>query len=481
MCGTYKYLIKLLLLVALGGLSTTSATLRTVSQISAGSLHTCALLDDATVKCWGKGEFGRLGYGNEQDRGDQANEMGDLLAPVDLGSGRTAVQISTGRFHTCALLDNARIKCWGGGAQGRLGYGDEQRRGDDPNEMGDSLPFIDLGTGQTPVQISTGGYHTCALLDDSTIKCWGAGGRGQLGYGNDEDRGDRANQMGDMLPAINLGTGRTTVQIAAGDLHTCAVLDDGTAKCWGEGDNGRLGYGDTFDRGDRSSEMGNGLPVVDLGTGRTAAQISKGEAHTCALLDDGTVKCWGANDRGQLGYGDTLSRGNGPSEMGDNLPVVDLGTGRTALHVSTGAQHTCALLDDATVKCWGEAGGGRLGNGDGFRNRGNDADEMGDFLPIVDLGNGRTAIQISTGDFHTCALLDDATVKCWGNAASGQLGYGNHQNRGDSSNEMGDNLPIIDLGVIPTPSPSSSPTSVPTLSSVNLCGKAFSSFAQSLE
>ncbi|KAJ1473409.1 regulator of chromosome condensation 1/beta-lactamase-inhibitor protein II [Baffinella frigidus] len=108
--------------------------------------------------------------------------------------------------------------------------------------------------------------------------------------------------------------------------------------------------------------MGANLPAVDLGTGRIALSVSSGNDHTCALLDGATVKCWGSNNNGQLGYGDKLDRGDdNTNEMGARLPAVDLGAGRTALSITATYRHTCALLDDATVKCWGSNDYGQLG------------------------------------------------------------------------------------------------------------------------
>jgi LPXTG-motif cell wall-anchored protein len=125
--------------------------------------------------------------------------------------------------------------------------------------------------------------------------------------------------------------------------------------------------------------MGAALPVVDLGSGVTATAISTGNSHTCALLSSGAVKCWGYNDNGQLGLGDTNKRGDGPGEMGAALPVVDLGSGVTVTAISTGDEHTCALSSGA-VKCWGANGYGQLGLGD--TNKRGDGFEMGDYLPI---------------------------------------------------------------------------------------------------
>ena len=415
----------------------------TTVQVDAEFRRTCALVGDATVKCWGYNFDGQLGYGDQINRGDGPEEMGLRLRPVDLGTGRTAVQISTGSLHTCALLDDATAKCWGSNLAGRLGYGEPQNRGDGPNEMGDNLPAIDLGTGRTVGQIATGS-HTCALLDDATVKCWGEGTFGQLGYGDPNNRGGGPGEMGNNLPAVDLGAGRTALQIAPGFGYTCVRLDDATVKCWGRGLEGRLGYGDESNRGDGPGEMGDDLPAIDLGTGRTAVQVTVGDAHVCVLLDDATVKCWGKGFNGRLGYGDQENRGDGPNEMGDNLDPIELGTGRTALQITAGRLHTCALLDDATVKCWGEGAFGQLGYGD-QNNRGDGPNEMGNNLPAVDLGTGRTAVQVAAGFRQTCAVLDDATVKCWGEGSFGQLGYGDQSNRGDGPGEMGDDLPTVDI------------------------------------
>jgi alpha-tubulin suppressor-like RCC1 family protein len=144
-------------------------------------------------------------------------------------------------------------------------------------------------------------------------------------------------------------------------------------KCWGWNEYDNLGLGDRENRGDDADEMGDNLPAVDLGTGRTAKAISVGSTHTCAILDDGTVKCFGYNAWGHLGLGDTEGRGNSASDMGDNLPTVDLGTGRTAMTISAGNGRTCALLDDDSVKCWG-------------RGIGDSANEMGNNLPVQKFG-----------------------------------------------------------------------------------------------
>ena len=413
-------------------------------SLSAGGAHACELSSGGAVRCWGANATGELGLGDSGNRGDGPNEMSGNLPGVALGTGRTATAVSAGGAHTCALLDDASVKCWGRNSSGQLGLGDTEPRGDGPNEMGDSLTAVSLGAGRTATAVTSGSAHTCALLDDGAVKCWGNGTFGALGQGNNSSRGDGPNEMGDNLPAVSLGTGRTATAISAGDGFTCALLDNASVKCWGSNFSGELGLGDTANRGDAGGEMGDALPAVDLGAGRTATAITTGSNHTCAVLDNASVKCWGLNSTGQLGAGDTSGRGDNPNEMGDFNGGVDLGPGRTATAVSAGQAHTCALLDNARVKCWGLGSTGQLGRGD-TTTRGDGLLEMGEFNIAVDVGTDRTVTAVTTGNDFTCVRLDNVAVKCWGNNSSGSSGLGDTLNRGDNSNEMGDHLSPVFL------------------------------------
>lgn len=418
------------------------------ASLSLGYEHSCGVRYDGAVKCWGANNLGQLGQGDTDNRGDGAAELGADLPAVDLGTGRTALTVAAAFFHTCALLDNHSVKCWGNNGDGQLGLGDVNSRGDGPGEMGDNLPTVDLGTGRTAVSLSAGGGHTCAVLDDASLKCWGYNQYAQLGQPNTANQGDGANEMGNNLPAVDLGTGHTVLTVSAGGGHTCAILDDKSVKCWGHNTDGQLGLGDTLVH----SATGDALPAVDLGTGRTANALSAGSLHTCALLNNNEIKCWGGNAAGQLGLGDGDNRGDGPAEMGDNLSAVDLGAGfaGAAWGVSAGEIHTCALLNGTgayTVKCWGGNTHGQLGAGN-TTPRGKVAGEMGDNLPAVVLGSQtyvHYATALTIGANHTCALLHNDTIKCWGSGSSGKLGLGDVANRGDDPDEMSDFLPSVDL------------------------------------
>jgi alpha-tubulin suppressor-like RCC1 family protein len=424
-----------------------------VRSISAGSTHSCAVVDDGGVVCWGANPEGQLGLGDTINRGNVPLAGGATFQRVDLGAGRTATAVSAGGTHTCALLDNGQVKCWGENNVGQLGLGDLLDRGDDAGEMGDALPAVDLGAGRTATAVAAGSLHTCVILDTASVKCWGANALGQLGLGDTVPRGDNGGEMGDALPVVPLGTGRTVTAITAGLDHNCALLDTEQIKCWGANFVGQLGYGDTTDRGDNSLEMGGVLPTVSLGIGYTAQAISAGLVHTCALLGidsssgivpTGRVKCWGGNSQGQLGQGDTVDRGDDPGEMGDNLAVIALGGARRAVALAAGGFHTCVLTTVGSVGCWGDNNDGQLGIGSNVL-RGDDAGEMGGSLQLAAVSGTETALAVTGGSNHTCAIPQSGGVRCWGANSEGQLGTGDVFTRGDGPGEMGAALVSVPL------------------------------------
>eukprot|EP00798_Chlamydomonas_sp_ICE-L_P025566 gene25566-11216_t len=445
-------------------------------------VKTCVLFENGQVKCWGRNERGQLGLGDSDNRGATPDTLPYNQEYVNLGTGYTATAIASGQFHTCALLDDGAVKCWGENRQGQLGlpFQSATSIGSKPDQMGDNLPTVDLGTGQTANAIAASTWVTsksllsllvtnCDLLDNGSVKCWGENKYGELGPENTDTQNGSPRD-------INLGPDRRATAITCGSHHTCAILDNGSVMCWGWNEQGQLGLGRT---GSQSSTMS----AVDLGTSVSATSISAGSTHTCALLQavSGTVslKCWGNNLYGALGLEDTTNRGDKSNQMGDNLPPVSLGTGRTVIAIQGGLDHTCAILDNGSIKCWGDNDYGQLGvpvamaanfqacvlfdNGKvkcwGKNERGQlglgDSDNRGatpDTLPYnqeyVNLGTGCTATAIVSGRGHTCALLDDGAVKCWGENGQGQLGlpFQNATGIGSKPEQMGDNLPTVDLG-----------------------------------
>ena len=388
-----------------------------------GANFSCAIVTGGQVRCWGYGGEGELGYPGVSVVG--AANTPASVGPVDIGAGFTATAISSGGYHTCAIRNDGSVVCWGFGGDGRLGYGNRENVGDD--ETPGSVGAVDLGPGAKAKAISAGGGHTCAILDDGTVRCWGFGYSGQLGYGATSNVGDGAPDLSVATAgAVDLGAGHTATAISAGARHTCAILDDGSVRCWGNGGSGRLGNGSSDNVGD--DETPGSVAPVDLGPGRTATSISAGDNHSCAILDDGGVRCWGYGYSGQLGYGAQGNVGDVPSSSVAAAGPVDLGAGATAVAISAGASHTCAILGGGGVVCWGYGAEGRLGYGA----TGNIGDRTTPgSAGRVDLGPGRTAIAISAGGRHTCARLDDGSVRCWGYGGNGRLGYCDEGNVGD--------------------------------------------------
>jgi alpha-tubulin suppressor-like RCC1 family protein len=184
--------------------------------------------------------------------------MGANLPALALGAARV---VEVGNQFACALLETGRVHCWGDNFNGQLGLGSSIEKTDTPTAS------VDVGNGRTVVELSVGNSHACVVLDTLLPKCWGYNGSGILGVGSGAASiGHTEAEMGDALRIVNLGDQGLVFALSAGMIHTCAILDAPRAvKCWGSNDKGQLGVGDKENRGAHSSEMGNALPAVDLG------------------------------------------------------------------------------------------------------------------------------------------------------------------------------------------------------------------------
>jgi alpha-tubulin suppressor-like RCC1 family protein len=346
------------------------------------------------VRCWGDNQYSQLGQGPNGVAGRIGDdEPASVGADVDVGG--SALQVAGGKYSSCAILTGGKLRCWGGAA---LGYPPpEQYIGDDetPASAGD------VNVGGTVTSVTMGLQHTCALLSSQSVRCWGTGVSHQLGYAN----------TGNIVEADaggDVDVGGPVQQLAAGRNHSCAVLTSGAVRCWGNNGVGELGYARIGNVSMFETPASNG----DVSVGGTVKQMTAGGTHSCALLESGAVRCWGENQYGQLGYGNTTNVGDTetPASAGD----VDVG-GEVEQLVA-GERHTCALLVGGGVRCWGTGSLGypnELVIGD---------DETPASVGDIDLGG--PASQIAAGGNHTCALLPGGTVRCWGSAYKGELGYG---------------------------------------------------------
>ena len=380
------------------------------------------------MHCWGSNDNGQLG------RSAPSVALAD--GRVDLGTSRRAVGVFAGLEHTCAVLADGAVKCWGLNSFGQLGVGDMVTRGDGVAAMGDGLPVVDLGAGRRAVAIAAGASATCALLDGGRVKCWGDSYQGALGYGDITTRGAAPGTMGEALPDVSLGSRDgaplEATQIVAIDYHSfCAIIsmadtgpDESGLKCWGSNDYCELGIGTSQGglAGDPST-TGNGLPWIDLGktaagATRRAVAAAGGFQFLCVLGDDGAIVCWGDNWSGQLGLGLTSApRSCRPTETGGanlvSLPGPAVAVGARGQSTGGGA-HACALLASGQVTCWGENGHGQLGTGD-------TAPLMRPSAAIA-FGEDFVPDRLVLGDDHSCATSADGAVRCWGSNEQGQLG-----------------------------------------------------------
>lgn len=361
---------------------------------------------------------------------------GGIAAGGNAAAGTTSqlLAVDTGTHGACAINLAGQVKCWGRNGKGQLGVGDTNDRGDDAGEMGAALPFVDLG-GAPASQVAVGAEFACALLGGGTVKCWGTRTNRQLGYDwpssdLNQAAGDEPGEMGASLRAVSFAAADVPIQIDLGARFGCALLQGGTLKCWGN----YYGAGPTPE-------------YAPLELARPVHAFALGRGHGCALHEDGGLVCFGENGYGQLGSGDNLDHAGAPF-------TVDLGTGITATAIAAGGNSTCAILNDGTLKCWGENTFGQLGLGD-TNHRGDAPNEMGDNLQrvavggngqVTDVALGTTSSTPTSSELNICARLASGQVKCWGGNTYGELGLGDTLQRGSASAQMGDALPAVDLG-----------------------------------
>jgi len=369
-------------------------------RIATGARHTCATVQ-GRLNCWGDGDQYQLGRDSTSDLGLATSPR----AAGDIGTLYLPIQVAAGNAHTCALATAGTVHCWGNSDSGQLGYASTN-----------TVPVantasVDLGGAVS--QIAAAGDHTCAILNNGALRCWGRNDRGQLGNGSTVAIGD------DESPSVRPPVALDMVsQLALGDLHTCA-LSGGQVYCWGAGTDGRLGYGNQQDR------LAPTDPVP-IGATEGITQIAAGSRHTCALTMQGQVHCWGVGDLGQLGYGlaDTIGDDELPSSRGA------VGLGGIALQIAAGGDHTCAILATGETLCWGYGANGALGTGM-TTNVGDN--ETLDINPrFVELPGAATALQLALGHDHSCAVTSDDEISCWGLHDDGRLGYGNAESIGDN-------------------------------------------------
>ena len=331
------------------------------SELSTGYGFSCAVQLQGSVQCVGNNTYGSLGNGNFNSS-ERAIEVSGL---------DNALSVSSTYYHSCALTDNGEVACWGNNADGQLGN----------NTRGNvSASFVTVEGISSAVEVEVGNYHSCALLVDGTVKCWGNNFQGQLGNGTNTSAS---------MPVSVQGL-KNVVGISVGGNHSCALLTNGSVSCWGE-------Y--TFwQSGALQFTFGDSLVPAQMPLVNSVRSISSGEAASCAILDNGSIRCWGQNytstaavpeSTGSYSFAGTTTIQNTGGY------VADVNGISSATNISSGSA-SCAVLTDFTIRCWGDT---RTLQVDDFQ-----------------------FVSVTSGPEYRCAITYFGEVYCWGQNGSGQLG-----------------------------------------------------------
>ena len=379
---TARRALAALCVVAVGiiqGSSVVVASAAVPVQVSAGSAHTCARLDNGSVKCWGNNDSGQLGDGS----------VANSSAPVLVNGSTTAVDVSAGARHTCAVLSDSTVQCWGDNGWGQLGISRDVPYRTDP------VPVAGLANA---VSVSSGSTYTCVLLSDATVSCWGGNLYGELGQGSISG----ANPVPRTVPGL-----AGALQVSTGRFHACARMQDSTAKCWGSNRVGQLGNGASGTAGLGPVPVSGltGVTQISAGTGYSNFGSEDGWEHSCATLSSGAGVCWGSGDWGKLGDS---------SANIDRTTPVRVRNLDNVRQIRAGGSHSCAAEGDGTVSCWGYNAQLQVGSG-----------ATNIYYPLPQrVPNFGGVTSLTSGYSHNCTLHTDSAIKCWGANSLGQLGDG---------------------------------------------------------
>ena len=308
-------------------------------------VFSCGLTSEGKARCWGHGADGKLG--------NDATTAISTFPPPDVNLSVPIIALDVGATHSCAVTNRGGVRCWGKNNKGQLGRDDTNNVGDGNTTAINTLEDINLG--KTAAFVTLGSDASCAITTEAAVRCWGSGSYGKLGNNSTDDVGAASGDMS-TLSDLNLDVGVT--DISTHHNSTCVVTTNGGGRCWGDGATGRLGNGSTADDIDAATVID--IDLASTGSDLVATEIVHGGTSTCVVHHNGTVKCFGKNTDGQLGYGNTT---NTNSNSIASLSWHDFGSRVIDLAGGNGVQgaHYCALTEDDAIYCWGDGARGALG------------------------------------------------------------------------------------------------------------------------
>ncbi|MEO8875045.1 MAG: hypothetical protein ABI461_05615 [Polyangiaceae bacterium] len=324
-----------------------STNANAVTQLDCGDFHNCARMGDGSVACWGRNRDGELGDGGGSGDSSRPRKVEGLVG---------VAEVAVGSNFSCARLGTGNVMCWGSGKILNDGRDLQKQKPAPVNDIHDV------------VELDAGGYVVCARMASGAAKCWG-------------------------LDAVDRGAPTSNViHVTAAGAHACVLMKDGSIKCWGEGawaPNAKVSFAN---------------PSISAATA-----ISSGDSFACALSGAGLVTCFGRNEQGELGAN--------PDEDNHAAPLA-VRSVKSAKSIASAESHTCAVLQDGTVSCWGSNTEGELGRGT------TTTQELA--APVNGISG---VVTVVPGADHVCAHLNDGSVSCWGNNKYGQIGDGTQEVR----------------------------------------------------
>jgi alpha-tubulin suppressor-like RCC1 family protein len=338
-------------------------------SLAAGDSHCCATTTSGEARCWGANSAGQVGDGIETDRPDRPTPT--------LVSGLWKVKsVATGAHHSCAVLEDGSVQCWGSNQWGQASGA----------AIAKVLSPAAIASLSGVASVSLGQSHSCALTASGSVQCWGDNSWGQIGTA--------ASTTGPAQVALP----KAVASIASGAGHVCAVTAEQKLLCWGNNSDGQVAW------------PADNKPAAPKDPGLSSVTaVSAGASFTCALSSDGTVQCWGANTAGQLGGGNQSARA---------APTVVKGLSGIAA-IASGCSHSCAIKSDGTVACWGSNQSGQIGDG-----------ATSDIEAEPKAVTGLSGVEaIAAGCRHTCAVVHGGKAYCWGDGSRGQVGDGGQEVR----------------------------------------------------
>lgn len=363
------------LLAVLAAVAALPARAQSAGEIGGGDSHTCAVLSGGTLKCWGHQEYNQLAIGRYEVV---------VATPETVPGISNAVAVTGGYQFTCVLLSTGQVKCFGYNRWGQTG----QLYGCAFADGGGDCALV--GGVDDAIDVAAGGSHACAVREGGGVQCWGINNHGQLGQAS----------PGDTPSAIDVPGITDAFAVAAGSSHTCVLVGAGAVKCFGRNHMGQLGTGAA------SADPGVSTPSDVVGI-TDATAIAAGDAHTCVLLGDGTMRCWGHEP--ELGIGDTPLVEYVATPVSPGLAGI--------VEITVAGLASCGRDGDGAMHCFGDNYFGQV-SGDGVN--------RDDRLTPTTVPGIAGASDIFTSGGHTCARVSEEplNLKCWGSGNRGQLGDG---------------------------------------------------------